>query len=968
MGKPCVVIELDPDDLESGQTVLTAALSLFHVDAEVVITLTGVDEPSHNHGEVVAELCRHIAGEAPLPDIVLESAVESSRRDPLVRVQARQDVAGTVEAIVMLTSIAMRTWNSDDFLLTASHSSAGHATKQQGQKPDAHEWVEQRDALIAQRDEVTPADAPLLVVAVVASESSFLLVEPVLDQLVQSRQAVEVVIADIGSHKATSRLRSLLRARGWIPRSADWFTSRLQNPRFGLAVALYSDRIDDAWPDEVTPKRAAEYGVRVSYVCGTQERLEDDVLDRVYDNETHRVAWRIYAENERQKLLFEAHLVVGVDSVRVVGSLRAHRSLHRASHVDDGWLSSRIAGRKTILWVPDVLFRGGKSDLKLLADAAVTYAQDRPDVVLIVRLGPERADDLKHLRGGQELVERLRAAERKLENVIVDMEEDSAPVVSVAQALVSGVNGPIAEFFVRELPVAYVELSGRNAMSKGAEYVLACQVVRDEGQMFDFVDDVREDRDPMAYSRKMAAAHYFKLEDGRVGERLSDDLIFSVLVERSPVNGKLCGVERIPLLAVAMIVKNEERFLPGALESIGKLGEIVDEVCIYDTGSDDATIDLAEQWGARVMRGFWDGDFARAKNEALNMCASRWVLVLDADERVSANADILARALAQGLTANAGLVDALDVTMRDIRPDVAHSTNSWSAHRLLRRANVEFVGAVHEDVYRLNGEIVESVPLDESVISIDHLGYTDDETVRAKLLRNLDIAEAEVVAREQEKDDEGLIRALVDRARSNAGRGEFQAALVDYEQVRHMSTGRRYRWWGMELYADLLIALGRLSEAQQVVEELELEGASATYADWLRARVWEARGEYSEALDLLAQHDFVVSSLGVTSGRAQHVEDMVSLAIRADRVEEATTYLISLMVVEGRVGGWGPYLIGLWGQRPAAVLAERLLEARGAHIDTVLAEVDQSGGIGPEVAAIARRWRVADASAIPVRS
>lgn len=86
-----------------------------------------------------------------------------------------------------------------------------------------------------------------------------------------------------------------------------------------------------------------------------------------------------------------------------------------------------------------------------------------------------------------------------------------------------------------------------------------------------------------------------------------------------------------PLLSLAMIVRNEQEFLEGALESArGK----VDEIVVVDTGSTDRTVEIAESMGARVFRFAWTDSFSEARNESLRHVTGRWVVILDADERL----------------------------------------------------------------------------------------------------------------------------------------------------------------------------------------------------------------------------------------------------------------------------------------------------------------------------------------------
>jgi glycosyltransferase involved in cell wall biosynthesis len=85
-----------------------------------------------------------------------------------------------------------------------------------------------------------------------------------------------------------------------------------------------------------------------------------------------------------------------------------------------------------------------------------------------------------------------------------------------------------------------------------------------------------------------------------------------------------------PLSAV-LIVHNEERSLPGALESV----RFCDEVLVVDSGSTDQTRSVAEALGARVLRNEpWPG-FVAQRNLALDAARHDWVLAVDADERVT---------------------------------------------------------------------------------------------------------------------------------------------------------------------------------------------------------------------------------------------------------------------------------------------------------------------------------------------
>jgi glycosyltransferase involved in cell wall biosynthesis len=94
------------------------------------------------------------------------------------------------------------------------------------------------------------------------------------------------------------------------------------------------------------------------------------------------------------------------------------------------------------------------------------------------------------------------------------------------------------------------------------------------------------------------------------------------------------------MISVLIPTKNEERNLPGCLESI----RWCDDVHVYDSGSTDRTAEIARNAGASVVQRpgqsddqMFGGDEAQHKNWALHNIPFRypWVLHIDADERVT---------------------------------------------------------------------------------------------------------------------------------------------------------------------------------------------------------------------------------------------------------------------------------------------------------------------------------------------
>ena len=86
------------------------------------------------------------------------------------------------------------------------------------------------------------------------------------------------------------------------------------------------------------------------------------------------------------------------------------------------------------------------------------------------------------------------------------------------------------------------------------------------------------------------------------------------------------------LLGLAMIVKDGGQLFA---ELMAEAKPWVDEIIIGDTGSSDQSVAAAEAQGARVLDVPWTNDFSAARNAVLEHCNARWILILDADEKIA---------------------------------------------------------------------------------------------------------------------------------------------------------------------------------------------------------------------------------------------------------------------------------------------------------------------------------------------
>jgi glycosyltransferase involved in cell wall biosynthesis len=99
---------------------------------------------------------------------------------------------------------------------------------------------------------------------------------------------------------------------------------------------------------------------------------------------------------------------------------------------------------------------------------------------------------------------------------------------------------------------------------------------------------------------------------------------------------KLESAQSSATLPVSVIIatRNEERNLPRCLESLREAGEVY----VIDSQSSDATVAIAESYGAHVVQFHYQGGWPKKRQWALDSLpfSYEWVLLIDADEALTA--------------------------------------------------------------------------------------------------------------------------------------------------------------------------------------------------------------------------------------------------------------------------------------------------------------------------------------------
>lgn len=290
----------------------------------------------------------------------------------------------------------------------------------------------------------------------------------------------------------------------------------------------------------------------------------------------------------------------------------------------------------------------------------------------------------------------------------------------------------------------------------------------------------------------------------------------------------------IPTLTASLIVKNESDRLERCLASVR---DIVDEIVVVDTGSDDNSIDIAKSFGACIGNFAWCDDFAAARNAALEMVKTEWFLQIDADEelKLAAGPDSLEIAFSTDAGASA-------IALRIVNTAHGQWVKSPRLHRMV--PGIHWVRPIHETIVQPGHDDDPKIDASDGVHILHH-GYVGD-AIPAKIERNLKLLDAHLKAH---PDD---IATLFYYARENAWAGDyaagFQAAnkLLENEDLAGSELEDSFA-----VAAWNLLGLGRAEEVVALTKQARQRGAPTVWTEYYRALALCEQQQFTKALEAI---------------------------------------------------------------------------------------------------------------------
>lgn len=287
-------------------------------------------------------------------------------------------------------------------------------------------------------------------------------------------------------------------------------------------------------------------------------------------------------------------------------------------------------------------------------------------------------------------------------------------------------------------------------------------------------------------------------------------------------------------ISVCMIVKNEEKKLDRCLESIRKYGF---EIIIVDTGSEDATIEIAKKYTNKIFSMEWCDDFSAARNYSLQKASNNWIFMLDADETIEELDTEELEYFMHHLGTAVGVISRRNqITVGTEKRYQVDRTERFYSKRYYH-----YAGRIHEQLVPREGK---EMPCYLLKGSLWHDGYDmTKEERRKKAERNISLLQKQL---EEEGGNPYLYYQL---GKGYEIREDYRQACLFFEKALEYQVDPELAYVQEMIcsYGDDLLRTGQKQTALGLEGIYELFNGSADFL-YLMGRVYQENGEREKAL------------------------------------------------------------------------------------------------------------------------
>ena len=185
-----------------------------------------------------------------------------------------------------------------------------------------------------------------------------------------------------------------------------------------------------------------------------------------------------------------------------------------------------------------------------------------------------------------------------------------------------------------------------------------------------------------------------------------------------------------PRVSVVINTFNEEKNLPYVLRSVRTWA---DEIIVVDMHSEDRTVEIAKEYGAKVFLFERVGFVEPARKFAVEQTTSEWIFILDADELIPQPLSVTLMDIAAKDAADVVVIPWLNYVLGAPILHSGHGPHQARHTRFFKNGKVELSAQVHSGIHSVLNARVLTLPYHGENTAVVHFNAVDCAHLISKL-------------------------------------------------------------------------------------------------------------------------------------------------------------------------------------------------------------------------------------------
>ena len=264
--------------------------------------------------------------------------------------------------------------------------------------------------------------------------------------------------------------------------------------------------------------------------------------------------------------------------------------------------------------------------------------------------------------------------------------------------------------------------------------------------------------------------------------------------------------KKIPKISVIINTLNEEENLPFALRSVY---EWADEIIVVDMYSEDKTVEIAKQYGAKVYFHDRVPAFDIARKLAIEKATNEYVFLLDADEIVTKHLSLTLLYIAEKNIADIVYVPRINYMFGEIMWHASLGPNEDSQLRLFKKDKVNICDTIHGFINVVPDSKTHHLKYNNDEIAIIHFTVPGISGFLKKFDRYGSV-EAEQFIKNNNYNPDSMIKSA------------FREFFIIYIEKNGFKDGWRGVFWALNLSFSKIVRFIKMEEIKGNLGEVKI--------------------------------------------------------------------------------------------------------------------------------------------------